>query len=75
MLLAGVTLFASGADNQMLAVGMMAGLFGLVCLPNGVAWTLFGTAISHLLANDVWRARFNWVMAVLLVVSVLPSFF
>jgi len=75
MLFAGVTLFASSADNHMLAVGLMAGLFGLVCLPNGVAWTLFGTAISHLLANDVWRVRFNRVMAVLLVVSVLPSLF
>lgn len=73
MIFSGVTVFASGANNQLIAVGAIAGLFGLVCLPNGVAWTLFGTAISHWLANDVWRTRFNWLMAILLVVSVLPS--
>ena len=73
MLFSGVTLFASGAGNQVLEIGAMAGLFGLVCLPNGVVWTLFGRAISRLLANDVWRVRFNWSMAVLLVISVLPS--
>jgi threonine/homoserine/homoserine lactone efflux protein len=73
MLFSGVTLFASGTDHRLLAVGVMAGLFGLVCLPNGVAWTLFGAAISRWLTNDVWRTRFNWSMAALLVVSVLPS--
>jgi threonine/homoserine/homoserine lactone efflux protein len=75
MIFSGVAVFASGADNRVVTVGIMAALFGFVCLPNGVAWTLFGTAISHWLANDDWRRRFNWSMAVLLIISVLPSLF
>jgi threonine/homoserine/homoserine lactone efflux protein len=50
-------------------------LFGLVCFPNGVVWTLFGRAIAGFLDNDTHRRWFNIGMAVLLVVSVLPTMF
>ena len=75
MMFSGVALFAAGASNHALVIALMAGLFGLACLPNGVAWTLFGAAISRFLADDVWRRRFNLMMAILLVLSVVPALF
>ncbi len=71
----GVALFTTEGGNKVVEIGLIAVLFGLVCLPNGVAWTLFGRAISRLLADDQWRRRFNIAMAVLLVVSVIPTLF
>jgi threonine/homoserine/homoserine lactone efflux protein len=71
----GVALFTTEGGSKVLQIGLIAALFGLVCLPNGVVWTLFGSAISELLADDTWRGRFNWAMALLLVVSVLPTLF
>jgi threonine/homoserine/homoserine lactone efflux protein len=50
-------------------------LFGLACIPNGVVWALFGTAIAGLLQDDSWRRRFNIAMAVLLVISTVPTLF
>jgi threonine/homoserine/homoserine lactone efflux protein len=71
----GVALFTTDGGNKILEIGLIAVLFGLVCLPNGVGWTLFGSAISKLLADDIWRRRFNWAMALLLVISVVPTLF
>jgi threonine/homoserine/homoserine lactone efflux protein len=71
----GVALFTRDGGNKILEIGLIAVLFGLVCLPNGVVWTLFGSAISELLADDTWRRRFNWAMALLLVISVVPTLF
>jgi threonine/homoserine/homoserine lactone efflux protein len=50
-------------------------LFGLVCIPNGIVWALFGSAISRLLDDDSWRRRFNIGMALLLVISTVPTLF
>lgn len=71
---AGMALFTTG-EHPFVEVGVFAALFGLVCLPNGVGWSLFGSAIARFLENDAWRRRFNIVMAVLLVVSVVPTLF
>jgi threonine/homoserine/homoserine lactone efflux protein len=71
----GVALFTTEGGSKVLEIGLIAALFGLVCVPNGVVWTLFGSAISRLLADDLWRRRFNWAMAVLLVISVVPTLF
>jgi threonine/homoserine/homoserine lactone efflux protein len=71
----GVALFTTEGGGKILEIGLIAALFGLVCLPNGVVWALFGSAISRLLADDLWRRRFNWAMAVLLVISVVPTLF
>lgn len=72
---AAVALFADGSGDQLVAVGVTATAFGFVCVPNGVVWTLFGSAISRFLSNDRKRNRFNMAMAVLLVVSVVPTLF
>jgi threonine/homoserine/homoserine lactone efflux protein len=70
-----MALFTSASGNKVLEVGIIAALFGLVCLPNGIAWTLFGRAIAGFLQNDRNRFWFNIGMAVLLVLSVTPALF
>jgi threonine/homoserine/homoserine lactone efflux protein len=75
LVFSGVALFTTPAGSKVFEIGLIAILFGLICLPNGVVWALFGSAISQLLADDLWRRRFNIAMAVLLVVSVIPTLF
>lgn len=70
-----LALFTTATGNKVVEVGIIALLFGLVCLPNGVMWTLFGRAIAGFLEDDRHRFWFNIGMAVLLVVSVLPTLF
>jgi len=60
-------------SDPVVEIGKVAVLFGLVCLPNGVVWCLFGTAIAHFLSDDRRRRVFNVTMAVLLVASVAPT--
>ena len=73
VVLSGVTLFTAESDGKLVVIAAMATVGGLVCVPNGIAWTLFGTAISRLLSDDKRLRWFNISMAVLLVVSVLPT--
>ena len=75
IIISAVALFTSPGGNHLLEVGLVALLFGLVCIPNGVVWALFGTAIARFLENDRHRRIFNIVMAVLLVASVVPTLF
>jgi threonine/homoserine/homoserine lactone efflux protein len=70
-----MALFTSADGDKLLEVGLIALLFGLLCVPNGIVWTLFGGAIARFLRNDRQRRWFNAAMAVLLVVSVLPTMF
>jgi threonine/homoserine/homoserine lactone efflux protein len=72
---AAMALYTTAAGNKVVEIGLIAVLFGLVCFPNGVVWTLFGRAIAGFLDNDTHRRWFNIGMAVLLVVSVLPTMF
>ncbi|MEX2318262.1 MAG: LysE family translocator [Bauldia sp.] len=71
----GMALYTTAGGNKVFEIGLFAVLFGLICLPNGVVWTLFGRAIAGFLENDVQRRWFNIGMAVLLVVSVVPTMF
>lgn len=70
-----MALYTTVGGNKVVEIGLIAVLFGLICLPNGVVWTLFGKAIAGFLANDTQRRWFNIAMAVLLVVSALPTMF
>jgi threonine/homoserine/homoserine lactone efflux protein len=70
-----MALFTTTGGNKAVEVGVIAALFGAACVPNGVAWALFGRAIAGFLEDDRRRFWFNIVMAVLLVVSVLPTMF
>ncbi len=75
MVLSGIALFTTADGNKVLQVGLIALLFGLVCLPNCLAWGLFGQSIARFLADDRRRRVFNIAMAVLLVLSVVPTLF
>ena len=68
-------LFTTPTGDPWAEVGAIAVAFGLVCLPNGAVWCLFGTAIARFLADDRRRQVFNIIMAVLLVASVVPALF
>ena len=46
----------------------------VTCLISVVIWAAFGTAIGHLLGNPRARLVFNWSMAGLLVLSLIPVF-
>lgn len=70
-----MALYTTAGGNRAFEIGLIAVLFGLLCLPNGVVWALFGRAIASFLENDRQRRWFNIAMAVLLVVSVLPTMF
>src|SRR5690606_2123597 len=54
-----LALFTTIAGSKVVEIGVIAVLFGLVCLPNGVAWALFGGAIAGFLADDRRRRWFN----------------
>jgi len=75
LVISGLALFAAAEGNKVVETGVIAVLFGLVCLPNGVAWGLFGGAIAGFLADDRRRLQFNVAMAVLLVLSAIPTLF
>ncbi|MCP4384162.1 MAG: LysE family translocator [Hyphomicrobiales bacterium] len=72
MIFGATALFTTNHGDPIVEVGMIALTFGLVCLPNGVVWCLFGTAIARLLSDDRHRHIFNIAMATLLIVSVVP---
>jgi threonine/homoserine/homoserine lactone efflux protein len=75
MIFGAMALFTTQTGNKALQVGFIALLFGALCVPNGVVWAIFGRAISGFLQDDRQRRWFNAAMAVLLVVSVLPTMF
>jgi threonine/homoserine/homoserine lactone efflux protein len=75
LVLGGTAVFVTAGDGRVMQIAGLALLFGLVCLPNGVVWALFGRAIAAFLADDTRRRWFNAGMAVLLVASALPELF
>jgi len=70
-----LALFTTATGDKIVQVGIIAFCFGLVCVPNGLAWAVFGRAIAGFLDDDRHRFWFNIGMAVLLVVSVAPTLF
>lgn len=75
LVLGGMALFTTPHGDRLVETLTIAVFFGLACVPNGIVWCLFGRAIAQLLEDDVWRRRFNITMALLLVVSAVPTLF
>ena len=68
-----LTAFAAYAAGKASAGALLvAGIFGLVNLPCILAWALFGVGLRGMLSDPKRVRVFNFVMAFLLVVSVLP---
>lgn len=66
--------FTTPGGDLMLEVFVIALLFGLVCYPSVSIWTVFGLAIGRWLSSDRGLRAFNWLMAALLVLSLVPVF-
>jgi threonine/homoserine/homoserine lactone efflux protein len=70
MALGAVALYAPGQD--LAAVLVVAAVFVVVNIPSVALWAGMGTALARSLRDPVWRQRFNWTMAALLVASLWP---
>ncbi len=69
--LGAITIYA--ADRSALSVMIVAGAFGTVSLPCISTWTALGGRIRGLLTSRARLRAFNWIMATLLVVSMVPA--
>jgi threonine/homoserine/homoserine lactone efflux protein len=72
MALTGATTFRLHEDPRISAL-MLALAFGLVNLPSVGVWAAFGTALRRALHKPRLLIAFNWSMAALLVLSMLPT--
>lgn len=70
MALTAVTLYG---DGSVLAVVIVAAVFGAINLPCISSWTLLGREMRRFLTSPTRLRAFNWTMAVLLVASLWPS--
>lgn len=78
----GASVFAVGAIAAYTTIGgdvlwetsIIAVVNAVTCLISVVIWAGFGTAIGRLLDNRRARLAFNWSMAGLLVLSLIPVF-
>ena len=73
MALTAVTVYAPG--QTMLAIVMVAVVFGAINLPAVSSWTLLGQQMRRFLTNPGRLRLFNWVMAGLLILSLYPVVF
>ena len=60
--------------DMLLQVSMIASVLAAACLASLVVWAAFGAAIRRFLHNPRARKTFNWSMAGLLVLSLIPVF-
>ena len=61
-----------GFDSEVAAALGVALVFAAVNLPSVSVWTLAGEALRGILRDPGWLRRFNWTMAALLVLSLIP---
>ncbi len=73
MALTAITLYAP--DRTVFAIAVVAIMFSIVNLPSVSIWTTMGQQVRVLLGNQRRLQIFNWSMAILLVLSLIPSFF
>jgi len=71
--LSAATLYLPEGQSPWLRLGLLVGLFVLVTFPSCAVWCLFGTGIARFLGTARRVVVFNWVMAALLVVSMVPT--
>lgn len=71
MALGAITLFAPSREFS--AVVIVAVVFATVNLPTVSIWTILGQQLQRLLTSQKRLKAFNWTMAALLVLSLLPA--
>ena len=62
-------------DTTLSTVMVVGLVFGAINLPSVSSWTLLGQQMARLLTNPARLAIFNWIMAILLVLSLYPVIF
>lgn len=70
MALSAITLYASGRD--LTAVLWVAGTYVLVSVISTTSWTVLGQQMRRLLKSPARLRAFNWIMAALLVATLIP---
>lgn len=73
MAVGALALYVPAGSDVLHAVLLLALAFAVCALPSASVWCLFGTAIARLLDSDRRVMIFNIVMAILLVVSMVPT--
>lgn len=70
MAISSISLFAP--DNSLSSIAAVVLIFGAINLPCITAWTLLGTKLQRWLSSPSVLRRFNYTMAALLVLSLIP---
>lgn len=70
MALSAITLYATGRD--LAAVLWVGGVYVLVGIVSTTSWTVLGQQIRHLLKNPSRLRVFNWIMAGLVIATLIP---
>jgi threonine/homoserine/homoserine lactone efflux protein len=66
--------YTSANGNMLLQTIVIAGVLAVACFLSVVLWAGFGATIAHYLHHPMARRGFNWAMAGLLVISLVPVF-
>ena len=64
--------YSTVGGDVLLQTSVIAGVLAAFCMLSCVIWAGFGTLIGRLIAQPRARAAFNWSMAGLLVLSLIP---
>jgi len=67
-----VATYTSVGGDVVAEIFVIAAVFVATCYPSLTIWALFGAAIGRMLTSDRALAIFNWSMAALLVLSLVP---
>jgi threonine/homoserine/homoserine lactone efflux protein len=67
-----LTAFTTVGGNLLLETIVIAGVLASFCLASVTIWAGLGAGISRFLDSPGVRSVFNWTMAALLVVSLVP---
>lgn len=59
-------------EHDLVSVLIVTGVFGMINLPAVSVWATLGTKVAHLLRNPARLTAFNWSMAALLLISLIP---
>ena len=70
MALSAITLYAASRDVS--AVMWVAGVYVAASVISTTSWTVLGQQLRRLLKNPARLRTFNWIMAVLLVATLVP---
>ena len=70
--LGALTAYSSVGGDVLFETSVIAGVLAACCMLSCVVWARFGTLIGRLIAGPRARMVFNWSMAGLLVLSLIP---